>query len=252
MKRIQISLFCVIIISIISCHVSPLLVYRLEPKNDNTIWFWGKEYQQFKENEIEIIIAFSEQYENYLVFDLSIASSSDKQTLIKPEEFYCIPKRILEKVNFIKVMDTIWAIDPEQALLALDKAKSRENAQYATARANDALGSLFKLTIDIATIGQQKTNEEIQREELEDQREELNRLNTEISHNSSIKNINNIRDLWSTEAIRKTTLFPKYSIHGLIFFPIHKYANTLTIIIPIENNIFTLDYCQVSHKPNKY
>jgi len=54
MKKIQISLFSIIIITITGCYIAPSLVYRLEPKSENTVWFWGKEYQKLEENEIEI------------------------------------------------------------------------------------------------------------------------------------------------------------------------------------------------------
>ena len=147
-------------------------------------------------------------------------------------------------------MDTVWAIDPEQALLALDKAKSKEDARYATALANDAFGIFFELALDVAAIGEQKTKEELEKEELEHQRDKLNRINREISHNNSINTLNNIRNLWSTQAIRKTTLIPNHSLHGLILFPIHKYATFVSLKIPIENSNFTIDYKQVKYTSN--
>ena len=72
MKNFQVFLFSIITFTIISCYIAPLPIYRLEPKSDKTAWFWGKEYQQLQQEEIEITIAFSEQYKKYLVFDLSI------------------------------------------------------------------------------------------------------------------------------------------------------------------------------------
>ncbi len=252
MRSFQILLFFVIVISIIRCSVSPQLIYRLQPESDSTVWLWGKQYQQTTKSNFEIFIAFSEQYENYLVFDFSIANSSDIPVLIKPEDFYYIPKTYNEKIENIMVLDTTWAVDPEKKLLKIDKDKSIEDADFAEANATDLLGSVLKMSYDIATIGKEKTNEEIEKKALEDQRDELNSLNQEITHNNSIKNLNNKRNLWSNKAIRKTTLFPKYSIHGYIFFPANKRANGLSIEIPVENIIFTADFNQEKHKPGRY
>ncbi len=231
-----------------SCMVTPRPVLRLHPlvPEPEIKWLQGKEYVKLETEESILYLAFYKQYRDYVAFDISIFNRSDEPILIQPERFYFKPLSIIVEKSRKISLDTVYAVDPEQKLLEIDKTLASRDAAYATALGYDILGSFFDVTYHLATLGKEKTEEEKQTEELQDQTRELNRLYRDVEYEKTVSKLESERSLWEFKAIRKTTLPPGFSLHGLIFFPIKYQAKEIQLNFPVGSNIYSVNFQQSS------
>lgn len=225
-----------------SCFTSPAPVYRLKPLAEESRWHSGQEFVKSRSGDIEITAAFDRTVGGYLVFDVEIANLSGQQVLTAPENFYYLPMPG-KNDTIVSPGKYIYAINPEQKLLEIDKEIAQETANYASAVGTDAAISILELFSDAAAIGKTKTNEEIEREQREDIEREVSQTNTEISHQTHMNQLSDARENWEMLPIRKTTLDPDYFINGKIYFPARQNAPYLKLCLPVGKsmNIFVFE-----------
>jgi hypothetical protein len=221
-----------------SCYTSPKPVYQLKPMAEESRWYLGQEFVKSDAENIEIAVAFERTVGSYWIFDVEIANLSDQAVLVAPEKFYIKPMQGRSD-TIISAGKYIYAINPEQKLLEIDKHIAREEAHYASAMGTDATISILDLFSDIATIGKEKTPEEIEQEEHEDAEREASRTDTEIRHENSMNQLVDMRGNWENLTLRKTTLFPGYFIDGKVYFPAKRNVNYLELSFPVENTLST-------------
>ena len=204
MKKYSLSVFAgfTIIFLFQACYFTPRPVYKAKPVSKNTVWLYGKEFLEMQTENLDITIAFEGPSVHELVFDVEIINRAPKSVIVEPGFFYYDPVSLLdEKIN---MKNRIYAKNPEAELIKIAKFKTRENAAYATQKGNEAIISLFALVGDIASIGKDKTEEElIEEEEFDYLREEVS-INNDIEHEEEIYNLNNETAIWETSALRKT------------------------------------------------
>ena len=229
----------------VSACVSPKAVYRLQPVDENTVWLFGSEYVKISDDAVEVALAFDRVYSDYLVFDLEIANLTASPFLISPEAFRYTPLRSL--ADTLRQV-TVFAVDPELQLLEVDKDISQENANYASAVVIDAAISVLDLFAHIATIGQEKSADDVAADAELHADMEISSLSRDHSHDSRLINLNAAREQWEFEALRSTTLEPGSKIQGKVFFPITKQARYLELALPIGDFEVTVLFKQHRHK----
>lgn len=238
MKR-QLSLlpFFLIFLFLLSCSPAPIL--RLSPLAQDTRWIWGKEYATSAANEIEVAAAFESMDENLIAFDVEVTNWSAQPVVVSPERFYYLPLTSpQDTVNLAAAKQVGFALDPETKILDLDKEISRENASYAAIAGADAIGGLLNLILDIATIGTEKTEEEIKEEEQRRRDDEIARQTREITHENSLANLKNEKIKWESTTLRRTTLDPEQSARGRVYFRVNDKTQYLKLCFPIgEANV---------------
>jgi len=229
MKR---TIFVIILLQIfnIFCYVTPTPVIRLQSVSEDyeKVWIHGKEYSKLTSENTDVIIAFDESIMGIITFDVEVVNYSVEPLLVSSELFtgYYLNKRRKE----LKENSQVKAIDPEDELLRIDKALSRENARYAQESGNKSLSSFFELVEDVSSIGKAKTKEERERELAEDAQQEEQDINDENYHETAEFKLLTERERWSFTALRKTTLPTDYSVDGKIYFPIIPNSHYLKIV----------------------
>jgi hypothetical protein len=215
----------------------------LSPEVEWTSWLLGREYAGLPVDSFEVVIAFDRTIGKSIVFDIEITNNSSKSILVSPEEFYYIPMRSLDDRDSSL---QIFAFNPENELLEIDKKVSRENASYASATATDAIFAVLELAEDIAAPNQGDLDEEIQ----EGVAREINRNEQEQTHHARVTNLSDLRAEWEMQALRKTTVDPDYQIRGRLHFPVTKNARFLRLSIPVGENRETVLFKQIEHQAN--
>jgi hypothetical protein len=233
MKPILKLLTLFFLINLLGC--SPTIV-KLSPLYDNITWYRGKQFIELKNERLKMWVIFDRVEIRYYVFDIEILNNSEKDFLIDPNNFYYAIMRT--KNNDTTYQAKIPAVDPESKIIQINKSITGENQSYAVSSGLGALIGLAGIFVDAANIGQNSAEDEEAIDVILDdhfsQMEE-----SRISHEITMQNLNDQRDYWEFEPLRKTTLFKDESISGKVFFPIYKSADYLKFYFPFGDTVFS-------------
>ena len=222
-----------IIFLLSSCYIAPKSIFLLEPINNNGNWFFGKQYSVSSENDIKIALAYDQTINDKYRFKIEVINLSQHPILVSPEKFYYAIKTEISGEMFL---EKIFAINPEEEILKINKKESREKANYASTKGNDALISFIDLIVDLSEIGTEKTSIEKLSEENNDLKNEISDLQTDLDYQSTIHSLNRYKSNWEQTALRKTTLPSGFKIMGDIYFPVNNNAEEIEFYIVIEKS----------------
>ena len=242
MKKNILIVFALLLTILSSCYVAPRAVFRLKPTTDNKVWLFGKEYVTSSNDSVEIALAFDRVMGTNYVFKVEIINRTSRNMLIQPERCFYVAE--IAQVNGVRT-DMVWAIDPENEILKVDKQMSRTFASYKSTQGTYSFLSVLDLVSDVATIGSKKSDEEIQAEKLDDVEQELAELNNEIRYEKKSSSLNDIRDEWEFKALRKTTLPGGYGIQGRIYFPVYPGVQSIEIHLALDRFVFKQKFQQI-------
>jgi hypothetical protein len=234
MKYRLLLILVLVLVLLASCYVPSSKVYNLSVKQDDAIWLNGKELVKLTENKVEVIVNFDHVEHGIVSFDLSIANYADEAILITPEEFYCTVTNRLEEEQII------YALNPENMILKYDKQIERAYAQNQSDNGTELLFNLFDLAEDIHSKDKPEADIEQQKIDREEREERYDR--NKRKYITNMNQLNNDRNLWQNQALRKTTLFPDHKISGKLFFKIPNRTLALQLVLPIEDSNMTLEY----------
>jgi len=214
----------------IACYVAPTPIFRMETVEDNNQKFWlhGREYTRLIAKKSEVIIAFDGVAGNRITFNIEILNNDSASIIVSPDLF--TGYYLNSKMEPIPVNAKYNAIDPETEILEIDKTLSRENARYAGESGTKALFSLFDLAADIATIGEPKTEREIREEQQQDLERQIQDERNKNYHFNTENSLSYKKSKWESDALRKTTLPPDYSVSGKLVFPFKSYSHFMKVI----------------------
>jgi len=232
---------------LLSCSPSPVL--RLSPLANETSWLDGKEFATISADSIEAAVAFESMDAKLIVFEVEITNRSEQPVLVSPEKFYSLPLfSPQDTMSFPTSAQAGFAIDPESKILDIDKQISREKASYSTMEGVDLIFGLLGVVAAIATIGQEKTEEEIKQEQ--QQRRELEILDREqeINHKNNLAKLQNEKVQWTSSALRRTTLNPNHTTIGKVYFPANYKARYIKLCLPIGKTRLQIVFAQRKHK----
>ena len=215
--------------------VAPRPIYRLQPIADDTLWIYGKEYVESRNDSFAVAIAYDRTVKDYLIFELEIENGTSHTILVSPEKCYF---NLLKWTPTANTVDPVYAVDPEIKLEQLDKALSRENARHASAFAANITFTLLDIFAEIVTHSDDDSD--VCDYDIED----------DNKHERIVSNLQQIRDSWEFDTLRKTTLLPQQKVQGLVYFPIQETAERIRIHIPIAgwNAGFTFDQTKITVK----
>jgi len=230
----------IILLLVLSCAVTPKTVYRLEPASDDTVWLQGQAYTHRSDGNIAVVASYDGSFRDGLIFDVEITNLTDMEMMIEPQYSYYYPVSSLDQEISER---PYFAIDPETEILETDISISRQEAAHKSAMRTDSTLLLLDLFVDIATIGTEKSDEERIEEDLEDiEREERIQRETQ-RHEYRHQSLNELRAMWTFDALRKTTLGPSQTIQGQLHFPaayatdyiqLHVVAGEYSVSIPFS------------------
>lgn len=242
MKKYVLIVFALSLTILFSCYVAPKPVFRLKPVAENQTWLFGKEYVTSCNDSVEIALAFDRVMGTNYVFKVEIINKTRRNMLIQPEKCFYVAE--IAQVNGVRT-DTVWAIDPENEILKVDKQMSRTFASYKSTQGTYSFLSVLDLVSDVATVGSKKSDEEIKAEKLDDVEQELAELSNEVRYEKKFSTLNEIRNEWEFKALRKTTLPGGYGIQGRIYFPVYPGAKSIGIRLLVDRYEFSQKFQQI-------
>jgi hypothetical protein len=213
---------------------TPEPLVRLAPIGPRAAWLSGRPVVAKEEGGIRVAVAFDQQVDDALAMRVEVENDSDEPVDVSPRRvtFVTCPTAQRESCG-----DTQPVTDPEQMLMALDAARSRERAQAANDHA--AMAPLLVLSVvgDAASLTSRHptNNSSVVASEME---------SNEARHESSFASIVSERERWSAAALRRTTLFPGHGIAGYVSLPTDKGAHRVWLMVRVGDHHFTFGFDQ--------
>ena len=216
------------IILLYGCTSFP--VYRLHAIEQPEDIYMGMETIKKIDWKVELLLQFERQTGKNYEFFLSIKNNSSKPFIFDPKEIYSvIIKGVSDNSN-----KRYFAIDPEEHLKKID---SKINHTVAAKKTTDGINgfiAFLDIASTIATIGNNKSREQLQQEQ--ENREEFHRniQEEEINYRNKMSSLNDQKNYWENETLRITKYYPKDKIGGLFYMPIIQNADIVKVVIPIN------------------
>lgn len=259
MKSIGIIL-SVSLIAVIFSSCSPEPIFRLQSNHNekDVVFYQGMEYLVSQDEFSIAILAYYRHLDNLVIMDLEIINQSDQTARFDPGNIFFEAYR--EKYNEsgnqngkeykLELIAGGTALDPEEALLNIDKEASRKKAAHRTDLLMEGIHAGLNLASDISDADRVTANEQI---ELESRRTRyaVERAERRETFYRNFANLNEQRVYWETEALRKTDLQSGESIAGEITFPLVKKSTIINIIVPIGKEEHIFKFKQRKFKANK-
>jgi len=227
----------------LSACATPAPLVRLYPSSQEVVWVSGRASIVREQNGVWVAAAFEHQDGGSLGLHVEVKNQSGAQLDLNPRELTftaCRGPRVDSCAPTRRV------IDPEQVLATLDERQSRERADAVNTQA--ALGTLVILTAvgEVATVASGHANGSTGDAMMGSA---LLMQSTAAAYDSSLASIAMQQQIWSTEALRRTTLFPGRGAAGRIYLPIdldaqivwlHVRAGGLTFSFPFKQTVTEL------------
>ncbi|WP_196886559.1 hypothetical protein [Aureivirga sp. CE67] len=238
MKIAQKLLFLIVTSILLTSCYAPLAVSNLTPlEKQEKKWHFGKEKVTNSHSGISVECMFHRSIETKLFFEVEITNQSDSTILIDPYDFYytSYTKDTLTLIQFVH------ANDPELELLKIDKALSINSAKAKNNNSADLLNSTMHLAADVAELTSDKNMSRTKRS-LSNQKQSID--NKRVYFANKNMSLNDQRNFWENNLIRKTELPPGYTLKGLVVFKRSPKAKFYGFNFKIEDKTYEFDYTQ--------
>ena len=83
----QYVLFVLALWMIVGCHV-PYAIIRQQPEQAEPVWYQGKAYESDQKEQVQLVIAFEQQWDRLLIYELEIKNKGSEPILVSPEQIY--------------------------------------------------------------------------------------------------------------------------------------------------------------------
>lgn len=226
---------------------SPEPVYRLkaEAEEDQTSYYQGVEYIHMEKDSVQLTVSYYEHTSDFFALDVEVLNNSNRIVRVAPESFAYESYDGYPPENPGNLLKVSTAKDPEQKLLNIDLALSKQKAQQ---KGDEFFFfALQGLTLAKAITADSKEEQEEAGEDLVENtvRQQIDR--SEYRHNRS--GLHESREFWKAEALRITDLWPGESIRGLVYFENNPDAILYNILAEIEDLHFNTWFMQQKHYP---
>lgn len=209
----------------------PYKIFKINPINEKSFWLYGKEFATNKINNKIVNIAFDDNNYKRMKFLVSILNNDTINFIINPKKFKMIcPTRC----NYDSTSPNIvYANDPEKEVIQIKKKISRNTANEFNHNLFTLSTSTINVVEDISDVTHNLSAKE--REEKNKRREEQKRYNkeTELSLENRKRSLLFEFNRIQSTLLRKTTLFPNSSVHGIIEITPYKLKNQFQIFVPL-------------------
>lgn len=238
------ALVIIVFISFLQLNCGSSAVYRISSINGEPVWDYGREVIGKDDANGKVHISFSEVRDSRFIFLLTYENLTEKPVLLDPGEIYYEAFRdsIPGKPDGL-VMKT-YAVDPELTLAGIEEESNDLDASERTRLGVSAVVSTVDLVGSIVSIGTKKSAKELRKEERE--REERRRAdeNAQISYENNKIQLDNEKNYWMNDVLRKVTVFPGEKEGGFFHLPINRKADFIRLVIPVGEYSYSFDYRQ--------
>jgi hypothetical protein len=234
----------VIFIGLSMTGCTPASVFTLTPAESEIEWIDGIGMVNKTDRDIFISVGFIENRDGMLSFNIFIENGSENTIAVDPAKFECADKSASGNKNLPVEKSVSNAIDPEVKIRQIDAAISDENANYRLFSTVDFCGSVLSLIGSVVSVGKQKTEEEIQDEEIIAADNLRRVVGQDNEHADRINSFNSEKEFWQNQALRKTTLPPGQTVEGNIYFNPLSESELIRLRFPIDQVCFEILFKQ--------
>ncbi len=236
-------MFKIIISSIVFLYMvgcMPVSVYRLNSVEKDKDIYKGVETVTRDDSTAKIILRFVNQSQDYYEFFISVTNNTSKEFVFDPKNIHTEMVDDSEGHSNVK----FFAIDPEQKLKNIDRDINGTVAQKKTVDGINLFIGFLDLASTVATIGKEKSNEEIlqQQEAREDFYQSVN--NENINFNNKMNSLNDKKNYWEENVLRITKLYSGDEIDGEVLIPLISNADIVKIVVPVGGKEYNFLYKQ--------
>jgi hypothetical protein len=219
------------LVSLAAC--SPQYIIRHTPLAAGTTWLSGKQYACYDDGVIRVSAASDGADGGYVVFTASINNKTIQPFTVDPAAFKYI---FTEGIPGTPHADQkpakgkiIYALDPEEKILDVERRTIDEKKSYDTDTGVNAAAGCLGLGAGVLADSKEEQKEVDKNfKELEESAHER-----ELEHNQRMDEFRREKNMWSSEALRKTTLNPGQTITGKIYFPRRDKNGVIYLALPM-------------------
>jgi len=213
----------------------PRPVLKLDPVAENTDWWYGNQRISLTSPEgigLEVTYLGSEDYR--MEFLVNVANQTGEKMLVEPAAFRLVT---LDNSGEPLANGIQQAIDPERELLEAELQAAQERSD----QRNESVVRLIDVTTDLASTG---SGNNTTTQDEEDWTEE------EIRNHRRLTNLNDRRDYWANQSLRKTNLPPGYEMSGTLQFNRIDKVPAIRIECTLDGQTFSVEYDQRLVRPS--
>jgi hypothetical protein len=217
---------------------TPGPLVQLTPTAPDVVWVSGRASVAREDAGIRVATAFEHQDGPTLGLRVEIQNGTGQNLDVDPHEFTFTTCR---SSDIATCGATYRIIDPEGVLASLDEQQSRERADAANSQA--FLGTMVILSAvgDAATLASGKANIHTGENTLAS----ASLMESDAAaRNTSLQSIAVQEQVWSSEALRRNTLFPGRGTGGRIYMPIDLKAQMVWLHVRTGGRVFSFPFQQ--------
>jgi hypothetical protein len=237
------SAFALICFSFLQINCASAPVYRLQSEENSDEWYYGRKVITKEDDLANVKLTFEDAADGNYTFYLDVQNTSDQKLTVDPANIYLEtykPQKDQEPV----VITRIHALDPEGKILKINKEINSANSSESTRRGVSCFLSAVDLVGTVATVGEKKSKEEVEEKNRERENRQIADENAKNDYDNKLNDLNNKKDYWQNDALRKITLSPDQKAGGFITIPIANNALFLRVVVEINSSKYLFNYKQ--------
>ena len=217
---------------------TPAPIYRLDPRTPDVIWVGGRASLQQEREGIRVATAFERQQGDSLALRVEIHNGTESRLEVGPQKIWHSPCSS-PAVESCRSAEKV--IDPEAVLARIDEKQSVDRAAASNSQA--ALGTLVMLSVvtDVASVASGTADGTTGLQTVST----ANLMANDAAHRSGgLASLEQQRQAWSNEALRRNTLFPGQGTSGIVFVPIFPNARFVWVQLRVGRERFAFHFEQ--------
>ena len=222
-------------------------VVRLQPMTANPVWSAGLAVIGSESNGIRAAAAFVRQQGEMIAIRVEVENRGAQPVLVEPSGAY-FQHCFTTQSGASNCRPTEPVKDPEKMLLELDLAERRQEASHANSQGVESVFLLLGLVTAVGAVATgdgAATDASLNNVHHSSERMEQN----DASHARATGRIHSERQLWDTDALRRTTLPPGGAAAGMIYLPIYTGAARVRLVVPVGPAVLLFEWSQTVYLP---
>lgn len=215
-----------------SCF-SPRPILQLQPVADPSAWFYGKEVLTREADSLRVSLIFDRWVNRELVFATEIINRSSDTVLVSPETFFYEAFR----ADTTLLSSVTRALNPEHEIMEIERAMSRERADRRNAFVFDVALAAAVLTAEVVAANRNDGD-------VGSVSDGVGAVGIYFNsgYDGDLEFLNQVRQQWAYQTLRKTTLPPGAALRGNVVFIDQPEATFYTVYVPLGDHLLPFDY----------
>jgi len=213
-----------------------LPVVRLAPRDANVTWVSGRAVTVRSEQGIRVAAAFERQAGRTMGFRVELQNDSDASLVVDPSEM-----QFTTCTSEQECVSSQPVVDPEQVLVALDEARSEEEAHAANASTTGTVLVLLAATADIAEASSRHDHHAGERTVMAG----IDLKSSESNSRQRLAQLETETTAWSNSTLRRTTVAAGHGAAGLVYIPLDTKAHYVWLDVRVGGHDFWFPFQQL-------